>query len=157
MALRFQWEPLKKLVKEPNLQELLREHWEDLAIHKDQMILDPDWDRYFAIEGAGFYRVWAARDGATLAGYVGWFLQPHIHYKSTRLAMEDLYLLSTPYRKGLAGVRMFKTALDALKELGVERVIVHSKVHYQAERGGLGPLFKRLGFVHMDELWSRML
>lgn len=157
MTLRFGWEPLERVFSEPNLLDLLREHWEDLAVYKDKLPLEPDLPRYRALEAAGVYRLWTARDGKTLAGYIGWFLQPHIHHKSTVLAFDDLYILSAPYRRGWAGIRMFTTCLDALKELGVTRVIMHSKIHYQADRGGLEPLFRRLGFDPIDTLWSRSL
>lgn len=157
VGLKFGWEPLSTVFAEPNLPELLKEHWHDLGVHKEAMRLDPDWQRYRALEEAGIYHAWTARDGKALAGYVGWFVQPHLHYKSTLTAADDLYLLSAAYRRGTAGLRMLSSSIEALKKLGVQRVIVHSKVHFEAERGGLGPLFRRLGFEHMDEFWSRML
>lgn len=101
--------------------------------------------------------MWAARDDKTLVGYIGWFVQGHLHYRSTLTAVEDLYLLSAPYRRGMAGQRMFTTALDALRELGVKRVMLHSKVHFERERGGIDKFLVRLGFENTDLLWSRML
>lgn len=154
----FGWEPVRTIYAEPNFRDLLQEHWEGLAVHKDEMPLDPDFDRFAQLEDMGIFKVWAARSAnGMLVGYFGLFIQPHIHYKTTLTAVEDLYLLSAPYRRGMTGFRFFKTAIAALKELGVKRVILHDKVHFAADRGTLGRFFERLGFEHTDRLWSRML
>jgi len=155
--LTFGWEPCRKLFAEPNIRDLLTEHWEELAVTKADCPLDPDFDRFVQLDEAGLFRVWAARDGKLLVGYLAFFIQPHLHYRSTLHATEDLFLLSAPYRRGLAGYRMFTTAIDALRELGVKRCICHTKTHFEAERGGLARFFERLGFVHTDNLYIRIL
>jgi L-amino acid N-acyltransferase YncA len=157
MAVTFGWDPARRLFAEPNVAALLRAHWDELAVHKDQMRLDPDFDRIVQLDEAGLFRIWAARDEGQLVGYLAFFVQPHLHYRSTLTAVEDLFLLAKPYRRGLTGYRMFTTAIDALRELGVKRVICHSKVHFETERGGLDKFFQRLGFIHTDNFWSRML
>lgn len=153
----FQWEPLRRILAEPNINDLLREHWRELGVHQTEMPLDPDYDRMCALDDAGVFKVWTARDGKTLVGYLAFYVQPHIHYKSTLTAVEDLYMLSASHRKGMTGYRMFVTAIEALKELGVRRIYLHTKVHLYKERGGLGHFFERLGFVHTDNFFSRIL
>lgn len=156
--LSFSWESCAVLFREPNVRDLLQAHWEELSIPGGLTpALDPDFNRFIALEALGTFRVWAARDGPTLVGYIAFFVQPHLHYRQTPHAVEDLFLLAAPYRKGLTGYRLFLTALDALRELGVKRVILHEKTHFEQERGGLGKLFTRLGFRHTDNLWVRML
>lgn len=90
-------------------------------------------------------------------GYLAFFVQPHLHYRSTLTAVEDLFLLHAPYRRGMNGVRLFTTAIAALQDLGVRRIMLHTKVHFQKDRGGLNKLFERLGFTHTDQVWSRHL
>ncbi len=155
--LTFGWQPCRVLFDEPHLWDLLRAHWQELGAPAGQATLDPDFARFVQLEDLGLFRVWAARDGATLAGYIGWFIQPHLHYRSTLYAVEDLFLLEASYRRGLNGYRMFTTAIDALRDLGVKRCIVHEKVHFEAERGGLGRFFQRLGFRHTDNFWAKTL
>lgn len=157
MSLTFGWEPCRVLFAEPNLWDLLHAHHEELGVTKEDCPLDPDFQRFIELNEMGLFRVWAARDGKTLVGYIGWFIQPHLHYRSTLHAAEDLFLLSGSYRKGLAGYRMFTSSLEALRELGVKRCIVHEKAHFEMERGGLGRFFARLGFLHTDNLWIRIL
>lgn len=153
----FGWESCKRLFADPALPALLRAHWDELAVTKDDCPLDPDYLRCIQLEEAGLFHVWAARNGGALVGYLAFFVQPHLHYKSTLHAVEDLFLLAKPYRRGLVGYRMFTTALAALDELGVKRVICHSKTHFEASRGGLGKFFTRLGFAHTDNLWIKVL
>jgi L-amino acid N-acyltransferase YncA len=153
----FGWEPCRVLFAEPNVTDLLQAHWDELAVNKTEAPLAPDWNKLIALEDQGLYRVWAARDGKTLVGYIGWWVYPHPHYRHTLHAIDDLYMLSPPYRRGLNGYRMFTTSIDALRELGVKRCMMHSKVHFQTERGGLRRLFERLGFTHTDELWVKIL
>ena len=124
------------------------------------MPLDPDWQRFVQLEDAGLFRVWAGRtETGLLVAYLAFFVQPHLHYKSTLTAVEDLFMLSAPYRRGMSGVRLFTTALEALRALGVIRVILHDKTHFSAERagGGLEILFNRLGFCQTDRIWSKIL
>src|SRR5258706_6612836 len=154
---RFGWEHCARLFKEPNLWELLNEHWRELSIPGGLTPeLDPDFDGMIRLENEGRVFVWAARDGDKLVGYIAFFVQPHIHYKSTLHAIEDLFLLSKPYRNGLAGYRMFKTALAALEEMGVQRVFCHTKAHFKNDRGkDQGRFFERLGFFHSENFYVK--
>ena len=146
---------MRLLMEEPNIGDLLLAHWHELGIHKDTVPLDPDYQLLINCCDAGRYRVWAAYDGKTLVGYWAWWIHPHPHYRSTLTAIDDAYILSPAYRRGTNGVRLFSTSLDALRELGVKLVIGHSKNHFEAERGGLAKLYRRMGFEHTDNLWSR--
>lgn len=126
------------------------------------MPLDPDYDLCLTLEANGRFRGWTARDGKLLVGYMAWLIQPHLHYRSTLTAIDDLFLLSPAYRRGLNGYRMWTSALAALEGLGVRRVIAGDKVHWSGDRQALGQpgmdvLFQRLGFIMTDRIWSRML
>lgn len=156
MNLTFQWEPLAEALKAPNLSDLLREHHADLGV-QDGVPLKPDFIRMRELAALGIYRLWTARDGPTLAGYIAWYIQRHLHYSGTVTAFDDLFMLSSEYRRGLNGYRMFRSNLDALRELGVQRAIITTKVHFERNRGGLEKMMTRLGFVKISEVWDRML
>lgn len=153
----FGWEPLARLLAEPNVNDLLQAHWNELGVHKDEMPLDPDYEFMLKANETNFFMCWAARDGKTLVGYICFWVKPHMHYKSTLTAVEDLYMLSPSHREGMTGYRMFTTAIEALRQRGVKRLMLHTKVHLYKERGGLDKFFERLGFQHTDNVWSRML
>lgn len=189
----FGWDSLARVFAEPNWSDLIAEHWAELGVHRDQMILDPDYDLLLVLAKHNRFRAWTARCDGLLVGYMGWMTQPHLHYRRTLHAVEDLFLMSAPYRRGLNGYRMFTECFAALREIGAQRCIIHEKVHFQHERAedktraiisrevkkaiegdeksidniveyfftgsrtSLGELFKRMGFVHTDNLWSMML
>ena len=157
MTISFQFEPARRVMADPDFTPLMLDHWEELGVHKDQMPLDPDWDEYMAADDKGYFRIWTARDGTMLVGYLGFWIRPHAHYRSTLTAVEDLYMLSPAYRKGMTGYRMFSTAIEALRERGVKRAFFHDKVHFETQRGGVGKLLRRMGFIHTDNLYSMML
>jgi GNAT superfamily N-acetyltransferase len=149
----FAWEPVSRLLDEPNLDEMLRAHWEELSAHKDEMPLDVDYQRLVDYNDQNIYRVWTARDGDTLVGYIAFYVFVPPHHRRTVIAVDDGYYLEPAYRLGWNGVRMWRGALDALAEMGVIGVIGHDKLHFQRQRGGIGAIFRRLGFEPTDRLW----
>src|SRR5271169_2127952 len=146
----YSWEPCSRLFDEPNLPELLQEHYAEAGTHRE-MPLDPDYAGFIRLNEEGRYRVWAARTrNQLLVGYIGVFVQPHMHHRRSLPAVEDLYAMSVPYRRAANVCAMFVTAIAAIKELGVQRIIWTSLVGHR----GMAALLKRLGFVHSENVWS---
>jgi len=156
--LSYGWEPMARVFAEPNWNDLIHEHHEELAVHKDDMPLCPDYTRCLLLEDAGIFKAWVGRsENGLLASYLAWFVQPHLHYRTTLHAVEDLFMLSAPYRSGKNGKRMFMECFPELKNLGVRRVICHSKVHFEEKHPGFRRFFESMGFIHSDNLWSLWL
>lgn len=158
--MKFGWEKLDDIVADPGFPDLVREHWEDLA-RDDEGPPRPDWDLYVDLERRGLYRVWTARDGKALAGYIAWFIQKHPHSREL-VAVTDALILAGAYRqtgKGLVstGTRMWVACLAALRKLGVERALWHSVVDFEADRGGQAKLYQRLGARHTHNIWALRL
>lgn len=153
----YQWERLSRLLTEPNINDLFRAHWSETGIFRDRMPLDPDYAIMLDGNERGLYLCWTARDGKTLVGYLFFWVKPHPHFKSTLVAFDDIYRLSPEYRRGLAGYKMFTTAIEALKARGVKCVRCEALADFQKERGGLDSFYKRLGFTHAYNSYIRML
>jgi hypothetical protein len=136
--LSFGWEPLEQVIREPNFGDLATAHWQESGILKDVMPLDPDIPRVLWLAEQGMYRSWVARDGDTLAGYVGFLFNTPIQFKSTPTVYEDTFTLAPAYRVGWNGYNLLASAVDAIRQLDV-KVIVFSV----PDR--LAPLFDRLG------------
>lgn len=137
-TLSFGWEPPSRVVAEPNFGDLAKAHWEEAGILKDVMPLDLDIDRVLWLAERGVYRCWAARDGDTLAGYIGFLFNTPLQFKTTATVYEDTFTLAPEYRAGWNGYKMISSAIDAIRQLDV-RVIVFSV----PDR--LATLFDRLG------------
>ena len=126
-------------------------HYDELCVTKE-FPFDPDWDAYDRMASAGYLRTITVRNDSELIGYIAFFIQPHLHYKSCKVAYEDVYYLKPEYRKGRIGIKMFQYAESALKRIGVNRIIVHTKIHLDNSR-----LLEYLGYSWTDKVFSKVL
>lgn len=145
----YQTESFKAFM--PEFKEVIPAHYEELSVTKE-FELDPDWDRYIALEDAGILKVITCRNDSELIGYIIFFIQPHIHYKQCFTAFEDIYYLKKEYRKGRTGIKMFKFAEEYLKSIGVQRVLYGTKVHLDNSR-----LFEYLGYKFFEKLYGKLI
>jgi len=146
----FQEEPLVDCLEE--MKPLLSEHWDEIALHKDKIKLNPDYDKYLLLDSLGMLHVVTARDGDLLVGYFISFLQPHMHYKDHTFAMNDILYIHPEYRKGSAGYKLFKYAEKSLKEIGVHVLMIHAKV-----KNDFKPLMDKLGFNRVEYNYSKYI
>ena len=68
-----------------------------------------------------------------------------------------MFWLDPVYRLGWTGIRMFKETEKMLKETGVKMVFVHTKLHFEADRGTIGKLFDRLGYKPVETVYSKFI
>ena len=133
------------------LEKIFPEHYEELCVTKEYA-LDPDYDAYRRIGEAGMLRCITCRNDGELIGYAVFIVSPHLHYKSCKTAVEDIYYVKKEYRKGRIGIRLFQYAENALKRIGVQRIVMHTKVHLDNSR-----LFEYLGYKQTDKVFTKML
>ncbi len=133
------------------LAPILPAHYEELCVTKD-FSLEPDFAAYDRLHKAGFLRAVTCRSNEELVGYIIFIIQPHLHFCSCITAFEDLYYVKKEHRKGRTGIRLFQYAEKVLKEAGVKRIIMHTKVHMDNSR-----LFEYLGYKNTDKLFSKLL
>jgi GNAT superfamily N-acetyltransferase len=126
-------------------------HYDELCVTKE-FPLDPDWDHYEKLTNAGLIRTITVRNEKELIGYMVFFVRPHNHYKTCKTAFEDLYFVKPEYRKGRVGIKMFQYAEEALKRIGVNRIVVHTKIHSDNSR-----LLEYLDYHQTDKLFTKIL
>ncbi len=153
--LTYQWERFASIARE--LPPLFKRHWREIALNQDKVHLDPDWDRYFAYDLAGILHCLTVRSNGLLVGYVFVLVFPHLHYASTLWAQTDIFWLDPAYRQGLTGYRMLKEMEWYLKAGGVKVIYANAKLHFEAGRGTIGPLLKRLGFEPVEMIYSKFI
>ena len=79
-----------------DIQYLLKEHWEEIALNKIKIRLNPDWDAYESLEQQGKLKIFTARDEETLVGYFVVLMGVNLHYKDHIFAANDvIYQQST--------------------------------------------------------------
>jgi GNAT superfamily N-acetyltransferase len=132
-------------------ERLFPEHYEELCVTKE-FPYEPDYPAYKRMAEAGMLRCITCRADGKLIGYIIFMVTPHLHYKSCITAIEDLYFVSKEYRKGRVGIKLFQYAEKVLKERGVQRIVMHTKVHLDNSK-----LFEYLGYKMTDKVFSKML
>ena len=126
-------------------------HYEELCVTKD-FPLSPDYEAYKRLADAGMLRCITVRADDEMIGYAMFFIRPHMHYSTCKTAFEDLYYIRPDYRRGRVGIRLFKYAEDVLKGIGVNRIIMHTKIHMDNSK-----LFEYLGYTWTDKLFTKIL
>ena len=134
------------------LKELLPRHYEELCPSKENLELAPDYDAYRRLFDCGMLRCITVHHDERLIGYIIFIVQPHLHYSKSKCAFEDVYWIDPDYRKGRIGLKMFKFAEKVLKAIGVNRVILHTKVFQDHST-----LFEYMGYTHTDKLFTKFL
>lgn len=134
------------------IQPLLEMHYDELTMHKEVVKLDPDWQRYAELEHAGKLHIYTARQDGVLIGYSFFFLQPHIHYRSLMVAMNDVLFLHPDHRNGMTGIRLIKTSEQGMKSLGAHKIVWHAKYS-----NDLQSILQRLGYAKEEAMLAKIL
>jgi GNAT superfamily N-acetyltransferase len=149
-VIKYQQESLVT-VKE-DARPLLEKHWEEIALNKDKIKLNPDWDAYADLEDAGVLKIFTARSDGELVGYFVVFVKAHIHYRDHLFAYNDILFLDKEYRKGFTGAKLIKFAEKCLREDDVSVVVVNTKRHKPFD-----VLLNWLGYRHIENIYSKVL
>jgi GNAT superfamily N-acetyltransferase len=115
---RLNVEPLGAIFDE--LQPLLLKNWGEAAVEKEVSPLDPDWDKYFAMEAAGILGIVTLRVNGKLGGYVACLVGPTLQSKSTTWGLIDTIWLHPNLRRGKLGDKLLQFAEDQLKLAGAK-------------------------------------
>ena len=134
------------------MDDLIRAHWEEVALNQDKIPLDPDWSFYEALWNAGLLGIYTVRLEGKLVGYFVVVAKPHPHYKQNVFASNDIIYLSPEYRKSSVGAGLISFAENDLKERGVSVLVVNTKVHRPFD-----PLLERLGFNKIEHTYSKYI
>lgn len=128
-------------------------HYEELALDKDKISLDLDFDRYLQGENSGMLHVVTARFAGVLVGYHIGLLLNHLHYKSAGMMMyTDIYYVLPNFRKGGCGAKMFSFLEKELKAIGVVKMYTSTKVHSDNSK-----LLEAMGFKVSDKVLTKYI
>lgn len=155
--LEFAWDKLSRLLEE-GLDDHIREHWEEVALDKETVPYAPDYGRYLDMEQKGLFRIMSMRRGGRLVGYNAFFTMPHLHYRFTMHALNDVIYIDPEERRGWAGVRLIMEAEKALARLADPvKIFYHTKLHVAEDRGTVGRILERLGYAHVERVYAKVV
>ena len=134
------------------IKPLLDNHYEEIALDRDVIKLNPDYETYKKLCDSGVMRIITARDDGKLVGYLIAIIKYHLHYKDSLTAFNDIFYVDKQYRKGMTGVKLFIKAEEILKKYGVQRVAMNTKLHHD-----VGAIFDRLGYKETERVFTKMI
>lgn len=134
------------------LKPLLPIHYKELALNQDKVPLSPQFDKYVAAEQNGELIFIALRKLGEIVGYFIGFIAPGLHYSTCLTCNMDIFYVLPEHRGGGAGFQLFKFVEKQLKQRGVQRMFVGSKMHKDASW-----LFEKLGYEPVETYYSAWL
>ena len=143
-------ESLEAVVEESR--PLLQDHWEEIALNKDKIKLEPDWPVYFALASEGRLGLYTARDEGKLVGYFVVTVSQHPHYAKNIFAENDVVFLKKEYRKTGVGAMMIRFAEQDLRKKGVSVLSINTKVHQPFDS-----LMEALDFSLIERKYSKYI
>lgn len=140
--------------------QLFEDHWDEVALNKRVMKLNPHWKRYYALEEQGallvlglFAKLTKPRL-ETMVGYSVSFITEHMHYADLRYAQNDVLFVAKPWRNGRLGVRLILATEVAARERGAQLMLWHAK---DREDLTLKDLLPCMGYGVQDIIYSKEL
>lgn len=129
------------------------QHWEEIARNKHIMVLNPDIERYQAIEDAGALLALFAYDGDEIIGYSVTVVSAHLHYINLGMAQNDVLYLLPRYRGASGvGIRLIRETERVARTLGADLMVWHAK-----DKSSLADILPRMGYQVQDILFSKEL
>ena len=147
--MKYALETLEQVAEE--LHPLLEAHWREIA-HFQDILLEPDWEFYAAMQELGRLRFYTARDGGRLVGYCVFFVNPNRHYKSSLQAAQDILFLHPGYRNTGNGRALILFCDAQLRAEGVQAVYQHIKSAHD-----FSALLTSVGYDLVDLVYAKRL
>lgn len=138
--------------RQPELAILFPKHWEELALNRDKVPLDPQYEIYFEREKRGEVLLVTLREEGEIAGYFIGFIAPGLHYKTCLTCIMDIFYVSPEHRNKRGGIMLFRAVEKECKRRGVQRIFAGSKDHKPA-----GRLFMALGYKQVETYFSKWI
>ena len=150
MALEFKQEFINDV--KPEIVNLINLHWEEIALNKDVIKLNPDWKSYYNLEDNNKLKIFTARYMQMYTNNNIVIISVHLHYKDHLFATNDILYMHPDYRKGFAGIKLIKYAERCIKEDGISVMTINVKEHKS-----FGVILERLDYTPVETVYSKAL
>lgn len=135
-----------------DIKPLIENHWEEIALNKEKIKLNPDWEIYEALNDIDRLRIFTVRDDGRLVGYNILIINKHLHYKDHVFAVNDLIFIDEAYRGRTVAYRLIKYVEKMLKESGVSVMVMNMKVKSPFDK-----LLEGCGFTYVERIYSKYI
>lgn len=134
------------------IEPLIQQHWEEIALNKDSIKLNPHWKKYEILDRNNMLRAYTARKDGELIGYFVVILESSLHYMEHTFAHNDVIFLAKKYRKGMTGIKLIKYAVKCLEQENVTQLLINTKAHQPFDA-----ILERLNFNEIERVYSLVL
>lgn len=148
--MEFALENLARVRREA--EPLLKQHYDEIALNKDIIKLNPDWEGYARLDAVNALRIYTARKDDKLVGYFVVIVSKSLHYRDHLFANNDIIFLTKPARRGLAGMKLIKYAIKSLASEGITKLHINTKAHQPFDA-----ILERLNFEEIERVYSLVL
>ena len=137
-----------------DLKAFFPKHWEELALNKDKVPLDPQYDIYLRRDALGEVLFVTLRKDGPIVGYFVGFVAPGLHYRTCLTLTMDIFYLDPEHRDGNPGpaLKLFREVEREATRRGVDRMFYGSKIHRD-----VGRLFEHLGLEKVETYYSKWI
>jgi hypothetical protein len=127
-----------------NLEELkpfFDPHWHELALDRERVPLDPQYEVYLERDRRGEVLCVVLRDAGAIVAYFVGFIAPGLHYRTCLTLQMDIFWLDPDYRDGdslqaverdMISMQLFDAVEHEGRRRGVQRAFYGSKLHKDA-------------------------
>ena len=130
--------------------ELFEQHYDEIALNKNVMVLEPHVEKYLALEASQEIFVLALYKDDEIIGYSVNFLSHHIHYAKLKVCSNDLLFVKKEHRNGRAGYMLIKETEEFAKQRDAQLMLWHAKPDTALEK-----LVPRLGYKYQDIIFAK--
>jgi predicted GNAT superfamily acetyltransferase len=135
-----------------NASQLFSEHWEEVALNKQVMVLKPDEHKYRSLEANNMLLILGAFEGDQVVGYSVNVVMNHAHYADLVVCNNDLLFVTEGKRNGRLGVQLIRETEKVAKERGARLMLWHAKPSTPLEK-----IMPRLGYGVQDIIFSTQI
>ena len=134
------------------VENLIQDHYNEVYPVRSVFDWDMDWDAYEKLEEAGMLKIFTARDGDTLVGYLWVLLTPNLHSKGSVLACDDGLFVAGSHRGKAVAKKLLEFTEDCLREDGLK--VFH--IVGTTEKP-INSFMKRMGYVEIETKFQKVL
>lgn len=118
-------------------------HWQEVGRDKRYK---PDllWEQYEMLERMGMLHILVMLIDGEPEGYFVGLLSPHLHYRSMKIFLSDMFYVSEKCR-AMHGVKLFREAEKMARAVGAQKMHVVYKTYKSIE-----PIMRRLKFQSVE-------
>jgi GNAT superfamily N-acetyltransferase len=132
---------------------MLQAHYDELTLNKDRIKLSPRWGAYDILQQYNRFVAFTAREEGRLVGYSAFFVDYHLHYSGTLVAVNDVFYLHPDARRGTTALRFLRYAEQQLRDVwAVDKIAYHFKAV-----NNFGPILNRLGYANEEGVAAKLL